>query len=159
MEDHSVSNDNVCRVAADGPLHISGRLRIVLSGGSVITTTEAFLCRCGLSRDKPFCDDSHCNSDFADPGTIQGGRLLSVERGLGRGGEDAGADRDRSDRGGSVTITCAVNGPLLVRGPLAVVGEDDQVLRGEKGALCRCGASSTKPFCDGSHRSCGFSAE
>lgn len=151
-----MSQDNVCRVAADGPLHINGRIRIVLPGGAVVQTSEAFLCRCGASRDKPFCDDSHCDSGFADSGTIQGGRLLPAERAAGRAGEDA-AEKDPNQ--GTVTITCAANGPLLVRGPLAVLGEDGQVLRGEKGALCRCGASSTKPFCDGSHRSGGFVAE
>jgi len=151
-----VSPDNVCRVAEDGPLHVTGRIRIVLSGGAVVQTNEAFLCRCGASRDKPFCDDSHCDSGFADSGEIQGGRLLPAESDASRAGDDS-ADKDPDQA--TVTITCAANGPLLVRGPLAVVGEDGQVLRGEKGALCRCGASSTKPFCDGSHRNCDFVAE
>ena len=136
---------NLCRIGADGPLHLTGRIRIERPDGAAEDTDEAFLCRCGASREKPYCDDSHHGAGFTDPGVIQGGRLVPVA------GTDAGSD-------GSVTIVCAADGPLLVRGPLTVVGEDGGTSRGHKGALCRCGESSAKPFCDGTHRGCGFTA-
>jgi len=55
-----------------------------------------------------------------------------------------------------------VNGPLRVQGPFRLVdaggAEYDLSERGEVVALCRCGASTTKPFCDGTHSRVGFEA-
>lgn len=49
------------------------------------------------------------------------------------------------------------DGPLYVRGDVTVTGPDDAVVAtGTRLALCRCGASQRKPFCDGSHRASGF---
>jgi len=59
----------------------------------------------------------------------------------------------------SVEIKVAPNGPLLMSGPLEIKTPDGQthsVGEGEKAALCRCGQSGKKPFCDGTHKSCGF---
>lgn len=50
------------------------------------------------------------------------------------------------------------DGPLRVSGPLTIVGKDGAVLfEGDKTALCRCGLSANKPFCDGAHRKNGWS--
>jgi CDGSH-type Zn-finger protein len=61
-----------------------------------------------------------------------------------------------------ITIRCRENGPLVVLGPVRVVdhlGNEFAVPPGKEFvALCRCGRSHTKPFCDGSHRGCGFQA-
>ncbi len=44
----------------DGPLEVSGEVRIVAPDGAVIReTSKAYLCRCGHSKSKPFCDGSH----------------------------------------------------------------------------------------------------
>lgn len=52
------------------------------------------------------------------------------------------------------------DGPLLVRGVVEVRGPDGAVQRRvERVALCRCGASENKPYCDGSHRKTGFKAD
>jgi CDGSH-type Zn-finger protein len=49
------------------------------------------------------------------------------------------------------------NGPLLLRGDVRVFDDDDNLLyEGERAALCRCGGSSNKPFCDGTHKTNGF---
>jgi len=56
----------------------------------------------------------------------------------------------------SVEITPQRNGPLLVRGPIRVVGPDGEVEEVTRAAFCRCGNSRNKPFCDGSHRTAGF---
>src|SRR5918999_1099320 len=48
------------------------------------------------------------------------------------------------------------NGPLLVRGALRVKTPDGEVSEEYRLALCRCGASNNKPFCDNSHRTAGF---
>jgi CDGSH-type Zn-finger protein len=54
----------------------------------------------------------------------------------------------------------AGNGPLMVAGPIEVVtGTGRTVTRGNETYFCRCGASSKKPFCDGTHKKIGFTAE
>lgn len=57
-------------------------------------------------------------------------------------------------------IVACPDGPLLVRGDVELVTPDgDPIPRHRKTvALCRCGLSSIKPFCDGSHRTSGFRA-
>jgi len=54
-------------------------------------------------------------------------------------------------------IQASENGPLLVTGGVRVLDADGAVLyEGERAALCRCGGSSNKPFCDGTHKTNGF---
>ena len=59
-----------------------------------------------------------------------------------------------------VTITTYEDGPLLVRGSFAVVTQDGETIDGGRStvALCRCGKSARKPFCDGTHKLTGFRA-
>ena len=59
-----------------------------------------------------------------------------------------------------VTIKVRDSGPYLVRGPVTITDADGNqyTLEGENVALCRCGGSQTKPFCDGTHKTNGFSA-
>ena len=60
-----------------------------------------------------------------------------------------------------VTINVKPNGPLLVRGAISLVdptGKPVPLVEGKPVALCRCGQSSMKPFCDGSHSRTGFQA-
>jgi uncharacterized Fe-S cluster protein YjdI len=54
-------------------------------------------------------------------------------------------------------IRASENGPLLVSGGVRILDADGTVLyEGEKAALCRCGGSGNKPFCDGTHKQIGF---
>ena len=54
-------------------------------------------------------------------------------------------------------LRASANGPLLVSGGVRVVAADGTVLyEGERAALCRCGRSANKPFCDGTHKTVGF---
>ena len=49
------------------------------------------------------------------------------------------------------------SGPLFVRGRVQIVDAEGRLIREDtRLALCRCGASGNKPFCDGSHRRIGF---
>lgn len=57
----------------------------------------------------------------------------------------------------TVDITLAKNGPLLVSGKIRIFDQEGNLSKEvEKCALCRCGHSTNKPFCDGSHKSSGF---
>jgi CDGSH-type Zn-finger protein len=53
-------------------------------------------------------------------------------------------------------ITERPNGPLYVRGRLKVRRQDGSVREETRVALCRCGQSGNKPFCDGTHYRIGF---
>lgn len=60
-----------------------------------------------------------------------------------------------------VIIKARENGPLLVTGPFKLfdhLGNAFDLSGKESVALCRCGQSAKRPFCDGSHRGCGFIA-
>jgi CDGSH iron-sulfur domain-containing protein 3 len=61
-----------------------------------------------------------------------------------------------------VVIKVRHNGPYKVTGPIRLIDADDNEYdlgdRGEAIVLCRCGASSTKPFCDKTHSRIGFEA-
>ncbi len=60
-----------------------------------------------------------------------------------------------------VVIKARENGPLLVTGTITLTDHLGNVynLEGKPNvALCRCGASAKKPFCDGAHRACGYIA-
>ena len=58
------------------------------------------------------------------------------------------------------TITPYRDGPLIVRGDFRLVDQDGVAIDPGRDtiALCRCGKSGIKPFCDGSHKRSGFSA-
>jgi uncharacterized Fe-S cluster protein YjdI len=54
-------------------------------------------------------------------------------------------------------LRASANGPLLVSGNVRILDSDGTVVfEGEKVALCRCGGSANKPFCDGTHAKNGF---
>jgi CDGSH-type Zn-finger protein len=58
-----------------------------------------------------------------------------------------------------VTIEIIKNGPYIVTGPVELKdSEGNKYPAKERMALCRCGASTTKPFCDGTHSKIGFQA-
>jgi uncharacterized Fe-S cluster protein YjdI/CDGSH-type Zn-finger protein len=58
---------------------------------------------------------------------------------------------------GQVTVTLAPDGALYLRGHVRVVDDEGGVFtHAHRVALCRCGASASKPFCDGSHARVGF---
>ncbi len=60
-----------------------------------------------------------------------------------------------------VTVQVRLNGPYLVRGPFTLVdadGAEFTLPEGSAVALCRCGGSTNKPFCDGTHSKTGFEA-
>lgn len=56
------------------------------------------------------------------------------------------------------TIQTKANGPYLVQGPFRIVDPDGNEFRVDREtvALCRCGGSKNKPFCDGAHSKAGF---
>lgn len=56
----------------------------------------------------------------------------------------------------SVTIKILENGPYIVQGDFKLTDANGNDVPVKKPSLCRCGASTTKPFCDGTHSKIGF---
>lgn len=69
-------------------------------------------------------------------------------------------DTPPDDPGPDASITVYEDGPLIVRGPFALRAMDGTAIEPGRAAvaLCRCGYSAIKPFCDGSHRRAQFAA-
>ncbi|PWH18337.1 MAG: iron-binding protein [Anaerolineae bacterium] len=59
-----------------------------------------------------------------------------------------------------IIITARENGPYIIEGVATFVDPSGhtQKSEGKKVALCRCGQSANKPFCDGTHKKAGFTA-
>jgi CDGSH-type Zn-finger protein/uncharacterized Fe-S cluster protein YjdI len=132
-----VPNENIVAVAVNGPLYVRGDIEIKDSTGTLLLEdTRVALCRCGESKNKPFCDNSHKQANFRDAGVLGENRLASKST----------ADSRR------LQIVPTVGGPLILKGEVEIRSADgDTAYRGTKTVLCRCGHSANKPFCDGSH--------
>ncbi len=129
---------NTITVRENGPLAIHAEIE--LNGERI--GNRATLCRCGHSNNKPYCDGSHVAAGFSATGEPPGATSAPLAK-----------------RDGVVAITPYSNGPLGLAGPVEVVtGTGRTIDRMEKTALCRCGHSGRKPFCDGSHARFGFTA-
>ncbi|MBK6395169.1 MAG: CDGSH iron-sulfur domain-containing protein [Betaproteobacteria bacterium] len=99
---------------------------------------QAALCRCGASRNKPFCDGSHTKAGFVDPGLLPASAAPA------------------SDAAGRVRVTPLPDGPLKCEGPLTLAATDGRTSTADPTFLCRCGHSGNKPYCDGTHKRIGF---
>jgi CDGSH-type Zn-finger protein len=176
-------------------------------------TVSASLCRCGASKNKPFCDGSHRKIGFTDENTADKsldkrkdyvGKHITVHynralcsasercvKGLPTVFKSKGdpwiiPDADELDKiietvkrcpSGALSysidgveyrdqerdpmITVTPNGPYEVTGGIELVDppEPCEGASTEHYALCRCGASKNKPYCDGSHWDVKFTAE
>ena len=130
---------NLVRLRENGPLAFHAPVSIAGQAAGLRVT----LCRCGASRNKPYCDGSHAGAGFAATGepASQTSEALPA-------------------RNGTIEITPRPNGPLQIKGALEVVsGTGRTIARATETFLCRCGASGNKPFCDGTHKRIGFVSE
>jgi len=94
------------------------------------------------------------NVDAADPAAIAATVLTCPTGALHFRRLDGGAQEEAQDE---TTVEPRPDGPLFVRGRVRIVDADGQLIREDtRLALCRCGGSENKPFCDGSHRRIGF---
>ena len=127
---------NLVQLRENGPLGI--RADIVLDGEPI--GMRAVLCRCGASKNKPFCDGSHNDIHFQATGepVTKPTEPLTV-------------------RNGPLAIDPETNGPLVVTGNVEMCcGTGRTFDRVTSVRLCRCGGSSNKPYCDNTHRTNGF---
>ena len=137
---------NTITPRTSGPLYVRGEVVIVTDDGEeIVRDTRLTLCRCGASKNKPFCDNSHVTIEFR-PGATLGENRLTID--------PAQVPTNQ------LTITAQTDGPLQLRGPVEIRSKDGQTsFRGNRAKLCRCGQSGNKPFCDGTHSEIGFITE
>jgi len=127
---------NLVSVRENGPYAVRADMQLAGERG----VFRATLCRCGASKNKPFCDGSHHEAGFTASGEPPSGKtdMLAV-------------------RDGVLSVDPQTDGPLRVRGNLEVIsGTGRVVARVTQARLCRCGGSGNKPFCDGTHAKIGF---
>jgi len=127
---------NLLQTRENGPYGV--RADMLLDGKPI--GYRATLCRCGASKNKPFCDQSHKEIGFTATGEPASGKTDMLEV-----------------RDGELAIEPERDGPYKVRGNLEIIsGTGRVVARVQNARLCRCGHSNNKPFCDNSHARVGF---
>lgn len=126
----------------DGPIYMFGDIEVQGHEENIILEDTRFaFCRCGASSNKPACDNSHKRIDF-EPHT-------NADRTKLRGASEHEHEK--------LIIKLMKDGPAILQGIYTVESDTFDSHTSDKGvALCRCGASTTKPFCDGSHKEVGF---
>ncbi|MFP3874501.1 MAG: CDGSH iron-sulfur domain-containing protein [Thiohalophilus sp.] len=136
-----MSKPNILIVRPDGPLQFEGEITLVDGDGNLLLNgDEAWLCRCGQSQDRPFCDGAHKRCGFADPARFDDDRREAL-----------------ADDSTALHLTLKTDAMLIAKGPLTIRSKDgSSVSTRNRAALCRCGQSRNKPFCDASHKQCGF---
>jgi len=130
---------NTVFVREDGPLILKGDIVVDDAEGNILLDdNEAYLCRCGQSKNKPFCDGEHKRCVFSDSAQF----------------EDEKCEALISEETVKLVITVRENAMLIAKGPMTIQNEDgSSITTRNKAALCRCGLSKNKPFCDASHKS------
>lgn len=132
-------------VRPNGPLIFKSEHLITLQTNdeTIISKEKEFaLCRCGLSKTKPFCDGTH--------------KKESIEM------TQSFTDRHSEkmlDPDEELIVTVKENAMYSVNGSMTIFSRDgESKTTRNKAALCRCRFSENKPFCDGKHKKCGFTA-
>ena len=132
--------DNHVTVMPDGPLYLHAEMTI---NGEEQPTCRAALCRCGATKNPPFCDGAHKQAGFKDAAT-----------------DLSGSVNDAVETDGRLEIVAIQDGPLMIRGGCEVRNiKGEVVAKGQELFFCRCGASESKPFCDGSHNRINFRSD
>lgn len=130
---------NTLRVCENGPYALKADIR--MAGEE--RQTRLTLCRCGASKNRPYCDNSHIAAGFTATGE-----------------PPAQPSEPLAQRDGPVTVSPLQDGPLQIDGNLELCsGTGRTVDRVQQVFLCRCGASKNKPYCDGSHQQIGFNSD
>lgn len=137
---------NTISISPDGPVYFRGNIEVQDDEGNVLLSdTRWALCRCGKSGNKPACDNTHTDIDFEAPASFDKSSL---------------EEENPTDDGSKLVLKALKDGPMLVQGPYQMYSETSQPVSCSKNiALCRCGGSGNKPFCDGTHKEIGFESD
>lgn len=145
-KDKPIYSGNSIMVRPNGPLICKGDAAITLLNTNdelIIKESEFALCRCGQSKNKPFCDGSH--------------KVEKIEM-----SQSFVDEREEPIEGITEELTIKVkkDAMYIVQGAMTIFSRDGiSKTSRTKAALCRCGMSDNKPFCDTKHKTCNFRAE
>lgn len=136
------SSKNRIKLTENGPVYFFGDIEVQdQDGNTVLEDTRFALCRCGASGNKPACDNSHKKIEWEADTNANKEKMPPIEE----------------EKHEKLLIKLMKNGPAILEGNYTMESTSIGEHTSNKGvALCRCGASSTKPFCDGTHKSIGF---
>ncbi len=134
---------NCVTVSKDGPLYAEGCIQINHPDGSILLNdTRVAFCRCGATLHPPYCDGRHEKIGF----------VADSKKPLACPASEEGTAENEI-----LCITPIENGPLMLEGPVKIYTIDGEcIFQGTRVTLCRCGASTMQPFCDGAHTRIGF---
>lgn len=135
-----MSKPSSVRLTVNGPALLRGDIELVGADGTSERGEGYALCRCGQSANKPFCDGTHNTCGYEDAGTV-------------------GQFKPKEAPAGQTHLRAKIlpNGPIVLEGTFRLLdGRGQEVLQNGGGNICRCGHSANRPFCDGTHKSCGF---
>jgi CDGSH-type Zn-finger protein/uncharacterized Fe-S cluster protein YjdI len=129
---------------SDGPLVMVGDLDVRGPAGEPLThETRLTFCRCGLSRNQPFCDNSHRRRKW------KSGPSTDPQQPPPAPLQQAAVQ--------PTTVVARRDASLDVRGDLRLYHSDGgEMVAAGRVLLCRCGRSDNKPFCDSHHARVGF---
>ncbi len=131
---------NTLHIRENGPYALNADLQL---GEEPCVSQKMTLCRCGASKNKPCCDGSHVGIGFVATGEVA--VVVSPVP---------------ASQTGVVIVSPLKDGPVQVDGNLEIcTGTGHTVNRVQQVHLCRCGHSSNKPYCDGTHSKVGFTTE
>lgn len=130
-------------IRPNGPYRVEGGVPLERSDGTLDELKPAYsLCRCGQSKNKPYCDSTHKECGF------EGAEIADP---------DSPAESVRASDVAASVIRVVRDGPYEIVGVPTLTFSDGRVCKSRPYyRLCRCGASKNKPFCDDTHIEIGF---
>lgn len=136
------SSKNRIKLKPNSPVYFFGDIEVQDHEGNILLEDTRFaLCRCGASQNKPACDNTHEEIGWKADANANKSKMPEIEK----------------EKHNKLLIKLMKDGPAILEGSYTMESPELGEHTSDKGvALCRCGGSSTKPFCDGTHKDIGF---
>jgi len=142
MSQKNQPNKNRIILIENGSIYFYGDIEVQdHEGKSLLRDSRISFCRCGKSSEQPLCDNTHKEIDWKADANADISKMPPSEQ----------------TEHGKLLIKLMKDGPAILEGNYTMESAELDEHSSSKGvALCRCGASSNKPFCDGTHKEIDF---
>ncbi|AXH08557.1 hypothetical protein CP960_06380 [Malaciobacter halophilus] len=135
----------------NGPIKLTNDSQFVLEksiiyeGKSFDLNKCTFICRCGRSKNQPFCEGSHSNARFDT-------RCKTSKEKFSQTLKNNSLTSKTNELNEPPQLIIKENSPILAKGNITLKIKDiPEIINRRKFNLCRCGSSKYMPFCDCSH--------